>query len=421
MVRKWLKMYSNLLHLTGMVRLLFAISVVITVGCSWEKNPRSVPAIGSAFVGPIKLNLREEIHPKSQTVATVEHGDKVDIVQIRRRFVRVRTARGQEGWTDSRQLLSNEQMDALSALADYASKLGSQGKATVYDALNVHTEPTRPSTSFYQLHEGMMVDVLGHKLTPRSNEPPKPAVLVQRSEPRARPKKPKKEPKIPPPPKPAAPALPENWQELSQSTLPPEPEPEPEPAVPAKQVPVEDWTLVRLPNGKAGWVLSRNLVMAIPDEVAQYSEGARITSYFALADVPDGGQTKHHWLWTTMRHNGKPYQFDSFRVFTWVVRRHRYETAYIERGIEGYYPVHAERGAIPKFTLLIRDKDGELHRKTYVLEGYLVRKVADEIYQPPPVEELKSAPGLPGSEIEDEEDEPTLSRRIKDFLRRVTW
>jgi uncharacterized protein YgiM (DUF1202 family) len=401
-----------------MARLLVVIAVLAMVGCS-DKTSRPSPAIGNAYVGPITLNLRQEIHPKSGTVATVKHGEKVDIVQTRRRFVRVRTQDGQEGWTDSRQLLSNEQMAALTALAEYASKLESQGKATVYDALNVHTEPTRPSTSFYQLHEGVMVDVLGHKLTPRTNEAPKPAVLVQKPAPRVRAKKPKKEPKIPPPPKPAAPGLPENWRDLSQSTLPPEPEPDP--PVSEKKVPNEDWTLVRLPNGKAGWALSRNLVMAIPDEVAQYSEGARITSYFALADVADGDQTKHHWLWTTTRRNGEPYQFDSFRVFTWVVRRHRYETAYIERGIVGYYPVHVERGATPKFALLIRDRDGELHRKTYILDGYLVRKVADELYQPPPGEELKSAPGVPGSELEDEEDDPTLSRRIKDLLNRVSW
>ena len=34
---------------------------------------------------------------------------------------------------------------------------------------------------------------------------------------------------------------------------------------------MEDWNLIRTKDGKAGWVLSRMLVMAIPDEVAQYS------------------------------------------------------------------------------------------------------------------------------------------------------
>ena len=101
---------------------------------------------------------------------------------------------------------------------------------------------------------------------------------------------------------------------------------------------LEDWSLVRTKDKRAGWVVTRNLVMAIPDEVAQYSEGARITSYFALADVQDGDQIKHHWLWTTSRDTGRPYDFDSFRIFTYVLRKHRYETAYIERRVEGFYP-----------------------------------------------------------------------------------
>jgi hypothetical protein len=164
--------------------------------------------------------------------------------------------------------------------------------------------------------------------------------------------------------------------------------------------------------------------MAIPDEVAQYSEGARITSYFALGDVQDGDQLKHHWLWTTIRDGGTPHQFESFRVFIYMLRRHRYETAYIERNVEGYYPVQATRGAVPKFTLLIRDpKDGELHRKTYVLEGYMVRKIADEIYRGAKEGELpKAALGLPGSDEPDEPDEeeakPGWLDRLKGMIRR---
>ena len=145
---------------------------------------------------------------------------------------------------------------------------------------------------------------------------------------------------------------------------------------------MEDWTLVRTKDGKAGWVLSRMLVMAIPDEVAQYSEGARITSYFPLAEVNDDGVKKHHWLWTTSRDENLPYDFQSFRVFTYVVRRHRYETAYIERNIEGYYPVSVTPGGVPRFSLILRDEDGKLYKKTWLMEGYMVRKVGEEPYVP---------------------------------------
>ena len=35
---------------------------------------------------------------------------------------------------------------------------------------------------------------------------------------------------------------------------------------------MEDWSLVRTKDGQIGWVLTRNLDMSIPDEVAQYAK-----------------------------------------------------------------------------------------------------------------------------------------------------
>jgi hypothetical protein len=318
-------------------------------------------------------------------------------------------------------------MEQIAEQAKKAATLPSQGEATVYNALNVHTDPSRQSTSFHQITEGMLVDVVAHKLVPRTNTPP-PAFRIERKAPP--PRKKKREPEFPPPPRPAAPKPPDDWLAISKTVFP-EPEPEPElldasgkkrkkkrRREPPK-VPVDDWYLVRTQNGKAGWVLARNTTMAIPDEVAQYSEGARITSYFALADVQDGDQTKHHWLWTTIRDGGQPYQFDSFRVFTWVVRKHRFETAYIERDIEGYYPVEVVPGKIPRFSLILREDDGKLYRRTYIMEGYLVRKIADEPYEAPGEE--------PGSKVisnlppEDHTDvKPSLADRIRGFFHRTS-
>src|SRR5512140_1860897 len=100
----------------------------------------------------------------------------------------------------------------------------------------------------------------------------------------------------------------------------------PEAATEKKPVPQDQWSLVRNHEGQSGWILARRLVMAIPDEVAQYAEGKHIVSYFALGKVQDGDALKPTWLWTTSVSRTAPYDFDSFRVFTWSLRRHRYET-----------------------------------------------------------------------------------------------
>ncbi len=110
---------------------------------------------------------------------------------------------------------------------------------------------------------------------------------------------------------------------------------------PAKPV-MEDWSLVRTESNQVGWVLSHNLMMSIPDEVAQYANGKHITSYFDLGAVNDEkrGQ-KHNWLWTTASEL-QNFDFDSWRVFLWNRRRHRYETSYRQRDLEGYFPVEVD-------------------------------------------------------------------------------
>jgi hypothetical protein len=209
---------------------------------------------------------------------------------------------------------------------------------------------------------------------------------------------------------PPAPPLPVNWLDLSKNELRavgttaavPKDAPKPYEPPPVRK---DDWSFVRTPEGKAGWVLSRALIMAIPDEVAQYAEGDRITSYFSLGTVEDEGQIKHNWLWTTISRNEQPYQFDSFRVFIYNRRRHRYETSYIERKVKGYYPVQAFPGGLngsanPAFSLVIEDKDGQLYKQIYEFQIYRVRLISKEPWNPdapggakPPLVAVASEPG----------------------------
>lgn len=341
-----------------------------------------------AFAGPATLKLRQEIDPRSPVTATVKHGDRLGIIRRRRVFVLARTADGRQGWTSMRQLMTAAQIEELERLAERARKLPSHGAATVYEPLNVHTEPHRSAPSIHQITAGELVDVVDCALTPRVPYNP-PDLFPKPPPPRPRPRKPAAEPRLPPPPMPPAPKPPQNWLELSKASL--EPEPPPPPPEPAKRVPVDDWSLVRLSNGRAGWVLTGMLRMNIPDEVAQYSEGHRITSYFAMADIQDGEQIRHHWLWTTLSRIRQPYQFDSFRYFIWNTRRRRYETAYIARNLKGYFPVevHPVKATVsgkeetfPGFSLILEDEAGVRWRKTYAFQIYRVVLVDTQKYEP---------------------------------------
>lgn len=382
-------------------QLLLLLSLAGLTACS--DGPDPVSAVGEAYAGPMTLHIRQELSLKSPVVATLKHGDKLEVLSVRRRFMRVRTAPGVEGWCDSEKLLTTEQMERLRAVAAAAAQLPSQGEATVYDARNVHTEPHRQAPSFLVLKEEERFHVLGHRLVERgpyvsevtrqiekaSAPPPrKPSKTAKTKERKA------KDADVELPPMPAAPPVRADWRELSFRQPLEEPPPPPKeersplsmlirkPAEPPKY---EDWSLVRTKEGRAGWILTRTMTMTIPDEVARYAEGHRITSWFDLGDVHDGEAVKKHYLWTTIEKGGEPYEFDGFRIFVYNARRHRYETGYREKNVRGYFPsalhpVEVTEGkkkrTTPGFSLVVEQEGGDLVRKTYSFEGYRVRLIA---------------------------------------------
>jgi uncharacterized protein YgiM (DUF1202 family) len=128
-----------------MCRRSFLPLLLLLAGCGGEREER---VIGEGFVAPATLNLRKDLGPRQPSVATLRHGERVEILGTRRRFVKVRAASGAVGWTDSGSLFTTEQMAELKALGERAARLPSQGEATVLDTLNVHSPPPPPRPRF---------------------------------------------------------------------------------------------------------------------------------------------------------------------------------------------------------------------------------------------------------------------------------
>jgi hypothetical protein len=127
--------------------------------------------------------------------------------------------------------------------------------------------------------------------------------------------------------------------------------------------------------------------MAWPDELKLTA--TVVNSHVALGEVKDKArnETKHNWLWTTAASSVRQYEFDSFRVFVYSTRHRRYETAYIERNVRGYYPVETQDipGQEAKaFSLVLEGKDGKLYKNVYAFSGYHVRMISKTPYEPPP-------------------------------------
>lgn len=113
---------------------------------------------------------------------------------------------------------------------------------------------------------------------------------------------------------------------------------------------MEDWWLVRDSKGETGWIYGRMIDVTAPDALARYAEGQRIVGAYVLAHVedPESGIVSNGQPVTGIPEYvtvlapfkaGLPYDFDQIRVFTWNVKKHRYETAFRERNIAGYLPL----------------------------------------------------------------------------------
>lgn len=398
--------------------LIFALTIL--VGCS--SGPPQDPVLGEAFVGPASLQIRQELAARAALVATVKHGERLALIGRRRRFYKVRTSSGAEGWADGRQLLSPANMNELKDLAERAANSPSQGRASVFEPLNVHTRPNRQAPSFFQIRHDQQVEVVAHERAPRVPFDP-PDFLKSEALPVAAKKAKKKAAAtIPKPPAGKPPGVPDDWLELSGNPdgfVPEQGEKidkdEPKPAPPA--IPMDDWTLIRAKDGSAGWVLARMLLMAIPDEVAQYAERARITAYFNIGRVNDHGVEKPVWMWATLAQRGVPIHFDSLRIFIWNARRHRYETSFIERGMKGYLPIRLQGSPATTFAVVVEEKTGRLVEREYAINGFRARVVARREGQLPPPwnTEAKTVSGL----APEKKPEKSLLDRAKGLVSSV--
>lgn len=405
-----------------------SIALLGLAGCGVQSRD----VLAQAYVAPESLNLRRELAQKNNSVAVLKHGERVYIVDVRRRFVKIRTDAGAEGWVDATELLSPEEMAQIRRERDQALALLPEGAATVYETLNVHLEPDRRSPAFAQIPEGGSVTVLGYRLAPKiTGAPHMPSFAVEKPQPTVRKPRHEKRESSRLPPKPLPPGPPANWEELSSErvetgaayNVQQKPVAQ-KPAAPSKPVVVENWTLVRTKDHQCGWVLSRNLMMAIPDEVAQYAEGKRITSYFDLGAVTDEEKgEKHNWLWTTSS-EPESYDFDAWRVFLWNRRHHRYETSYRQRDLEGYFPVHVEApdaNAFGRmFEIVTKDDDGRFRRRTYLFDGVRVHLTATEEYRRNTAPDEAKAAGVDTSKLRDKNKGPGwLSREWLQLKRRL--
>ena len=300
-----------------------------------------------AYVSASQAVLRDQVAAVYNRVGTVKNGDRVEVLDREKRFARVRAASGSEGWIEQRYLVDQKTFDAVQRLTQDNRDDPVQAPGVLRNDTNLHITPGRETDHLYQLSSGVKVAIL-KRATAEKQLAGAPATRPS-----------------------AATAITKPGAE-----------------VPAGPV-LEDWWLVRDDQGHVGWVLARMVDVDAPLEIAQYAEGQHFVAFFVLNEVKDGDKNVPQYLCAlTEPRDGLPSDYNQVRVFTWNVRKHRYETAYREHHLAGVLPVTVttedfeKEGMLPVFILRVSDDSGNVSERKYKLNTPIVRRVVAPGEQP---------------------------------------
>jgi SH3-like domain-containing protein len=275
--------------------------------------------------------LRDRVAAVSNRVALVNNGEPLQVVEHGRRFLKVKTSKGEVGWIEDHMVIDQATHDEFAALQQQHAHDPVVATGVLRDDLYLHVKPGRETDRFYLLPENEKLQLLIRASVPK---PAPPQGFLPAPHPAAGSAKGKKPVVAGDPP-----------------------------------VPMEDWWLVRDSHGQVGWMLSRRLDVDVPDEIAGYSEGQKIVGAYVLTKVYDpesslpGKLVPEYVSVTNAYKDGLPYDFDQVRVFTWNVKKHRYETTYRQRNLEGYLPVavsqtkNPQGQPAPEFSITVATSD----------------------------------------------------------------
>jgi len=302
----------------------------------------------TVYVSARQMYLHDRVAAVSNRVAEVTNGQPLEVLEHGRRFLKVKTQKNEIGWIEEHAVIDGKDYDAFAQLASQHQKDPVVASATVRDDVYLHNLPGRETEHFYLLPGGTKVQLLARATVPKVAAGASPAPKANAPKAGSTPSSDVKRPIAAIPAKVAPPAA---GAAISGADLQP--------------VVMEDWWLVRDAQGQAGWLLSGRIDVEVPDEVAVYAEGQRMVGAYVLTRIEDDeATTADHMVpeyVTVLSPNkaGSPFDFDQVRVFTWSLKRHRYETAFRLHPIQGFLPVNvgseqlSKGGTAPSFSFQI--------------------------------------------------------------------
>ena len=262
-------------------------------------------------------SLRLKNSSTSRTLRVLDSGDKVAVLERQENWYRVRYRGNVEGWMEESTVVTNDTRERIKKIVAESQNLEPQNTAILKQDANLRVEPGRSTSIIRKVDSGTRVEVLDRVTKPRPNS------------------------------------------DTSRDM----------------------WIKVRPAPTEVGWVLSGSLEFEIPGEIAQYSEDYSYTVVKTINRVQDPLAGQINWYVVGERRSGGDpnVDFQGIRVFTWNMRKHRYETAYRTKGMRGVYPLEiGQEGASPTFRIYELAEDGTTKiARDFIMQGVIVREKKD--------------------------------------------
>ena len=288
------------------------LAVVLT-SCA----PRPEPVLDQATVVAKNASLRMRNSSTSRTLRVLDTGEKVEVLELRDNWYRVRYGPDVQGWMEESTVVTNDTKNKIQQLVAASQNEEPQNTAVLKQEANFRLEPGRTTSIIHRLDSGTKVEVLERVTLPR----------------------------------------------------------------PGKESAHDIWLKVRPKPTEVGWVLANALEFDIPADVSQYSEEYTYAAVKTLNRVQDSIAGQINWYIVGERRpsHDPNVDFEGIRVFTWNMKKHRYETAFRTKGLRGVYPLEVgQDGVNPTFRIYELAEDGTTKiPHEYEMYGVIVRAKRD--------------------------------------------
>ena len=330
-------------------KLLIAVPLLILVAAvAWALRPKH-ETIGEGYISERSITLWSSVAQVREPVDTLHYGDRVDVMARRNDSVKVRTAGGEVGWIDGRQLLEPALWTRSTKLLQQALTIPVQARGRTKVQTNLRVQPGRTEPRLYQFGRGVPVEVVGRAVADW-------APVIDEKEP-ANESGNKKE----------------DWYLVrAVATRPPG----------ESAARTAETTTTTQPGDKsipiAGWVVARFVELALPDPVREgiASANVRAVAWFELNRIPDDSGGKAQYLVAgTKGPDGQPCDFTTLRAYTWDAKKTRYETAFIENNLCGLLPIRVGKGPKDEPEFRFHEAASGQDERVYRLIQTVVRRI----------------------------------------------